>query len=129
MRYTEKAPTVEAVEWTKELALAAEKQNDAKFPAAEKKKFRDFDEFFTDPRDDVDGTWLSIIDPHGDAEWGKYGVYCERESAWKPLNLGSWAIRYDSGTFDVLDSDAFDVRYEKNTPRAVPTPKKEGDQK
>lgn len=130
MRYSQKMPTVDAVEWTKDLATAAERMNDAKFPAAEKQKFREFDEFFSDQRGDVDGTWLSVINPHEDADWGKYGVYCARDDKWKPLSLGSMAVRYaESGTFDVFDSDEFEARYEKSAPRSVSAVKKEGDAK
>jgi hypothetical protein len=128
MRYTEKLPTVEAVEFTKELATAADRQNDAKLPSALKKAFAEFDAFFADPRDDVDGTWLSIVDVNEGAEWGKYGIFCAREGAWKPLTVGVWAVRHDNdGAFDVLPADEFEARYTKTVVRAVPPAKKEGE--
>lgn len=122
MRYTERMPTVEAVEFTKEIATAAERMVEAKFPAAEKQKFRDFDEFFTDTRDDVDGTWLSVIDVHEGAEYGKYGVYCAREGIWKPLHVGDYGVQYSQDqTFDVLSADEFDARYDADkTPAKTP---------
>lgn len=122
MRYTENPPTVEAMQWTKELATAADKLHDSRFPEAEKKKFREFDEFTADPRLNVEGTWLSIVDPHEGSEYGKWGVYNVREGLWEPLHVGSWVVRYDSdGAFNVLTADEFEARYSPER-KSVATP-------
>lgn len=128
MRYTEKPPAVEAHEFTKELATAADRRNDSKLPAPQRKAFADFDEFFSDPDVNVDGTWLSVVNPDEDAEWGKYGVYCQRAGQWKSLIVGSWAVQYESdGSFDVLSAEDFEGRFQKSPVRAVPAAKKEGE--
>ena len=112
MRYTENPPSVEALQWTKEIATAADKMNDARFPETEKKKFRDFDAFTADPRVDVDGSWLSVVDPHEGSEFGKYGVYCARSNEWKPLYVGSWVVCYDTdSTYDVFTADEFEAKF------------------
>jgi hypothetical protein len=126
MRYTENPPTVEAVQWTSEIAKAADHLTDSRYPEAEKAKFRKFDEFTADSRHDVDGTWLSIVDPHEGSEFGKWGVYCARESAWKPLYVGSWVVCYDSdSTFNVFTADEFDARYSADKRPATPAKKVE----
>ena len=122
MSYTEKPETVEAVQFTREIAESADRQNDAKYPASEKKKFREYDGFFAD--EELDGTHLSVIDPNEETLFGRYGVWCEREQKWKPLSLSMWSVRYGhDGTFDVYTDDAFNAKY---VGKAVFAKEKEG---
>lgn len=126
MRYIENPPSVEAMQWTSDIAKAADKLTDSRFPESEKNKFRAFDDFTADPRADVDGTWLSIVDPHEGSEFGKWGVWCQRENAWKPLYVGSWVVCYDSdSSFNVYTADEFDARYSPEKRTATPVKKPE----
>lgn len=124
MFYTEKPVRVEAVQFTEALAKASENLNNAKFSTTEKKKWHDFDEFFADARDHVDGTWLSIVNSEGTAEFDKWGIYCG-EVGWVPFCVGDWGVRNNDGTFTVYSDDEFNARYQaEKTARPVQTPQK-----
>jgi hypothetical protein len=99
------------MQFTEDLAKTSTKLADGRYPAAKKKEWADFDDFFSDPREDVDGTWLSVIDANAEANSGRYGVFCEREGTWKPLYVPDWGIRYADDTYDVLTDDEFAKRY------------------
>lgn len=121
MSYTEKPETVDAVQFTREVAESADRQNDAKYPASEKKKFREYDAFFADA--ELDGTHLSVIDPNEETPFGRYGVWCEREKVWKPLYVTMWGVKYGrDDTFDVYTDDAFNAKY---VGKAAPAKEKE----
>lgn len=111
MHYVEAPRKVDAMQWTAEIATASSRMDDPRFPQAEKNKFTELDKF-TENAGKEDGTWLSIVDPHEDVAYGRWGVYCARESVWKALHVGSWVLRYESdGTFDVLTDDEFAAKY------------------
>lgn len=112
---TEKPEVVDAVRWTRDLAEAAARENDAKLPAAKRKEWADFKNFMTDD----DGPRFGVVDIHGDHADGRYGVWVEREQTFKALFPDAVVVNYErDNTYDVLTEDDFQARYNVGATKA-----------